>query len=285
VRYPASWRTEQAERDGVTYRYFLAPLAGPERKPAASVTLIASGLEIPLDTYAQSYLAGKNVASSRDEQRPTARGKSWRLTSADGKTRERLLLLQEESRVYGLFGQGDASLFAAQERAIEAMEKSLTLERYAQYLDERNDEYGFSLKVPPAWKLGRNFSGGGTFSKQYTSPAFGMDKRQTVHASLTITAEPLPAGGTLERFHKASQDKLGEAYKLFNHSSWKDGHVDTLVSETQFAMYRSKRFYRVANGRGYTLAFEARDDIYHRAQRWFDMIANSFKVGAELGTP
>ena len=51
------------------------------------------------------------------------------------------------------------------------------------------------------------------------------------------------------------------------------------------ATSRSKRFYRVAEGRGYTLAFEARDDAYPRVARWCDMIASTLKVGPEVGRP
>ena len=283
LQYPSDWKSEQAQSpDGTAYRYFSAPPTGPERKPAVSVTLIAGALGQSLDAYAQSYLAGNTVQSTHDEVRPKARGKSYRLVSNDGKTSYSLLLLQEESRVYGLFSQGDARPFAGQLAAIEGIEKSLTLERYATYVEERNERYGFALKVPPSWSLGRNFSGNGIFSKQYTSPAFAADKRQTIHASLTITSEPLPAGGTVDSFYAANHEKLGEAYKLVSHVPWNDGYVDVLASETQVFMYRTKRFYRAAGGRGITLSFEARDDVYGRVSRWCDMIAATLQVGPEL---
>ena len=72
LHYPASWKTEQAQQDGVWYRYFLAPPAGPERKPAVSVTLVAGPLGVGIDQYAQTYLAGNTVQSSRDDRPRTA---------------------------------------------------------------------------------------------------------------------------------------------------------------------------------------------------------------------
>ena len=283
LQYPADWKSELAQQpDGSSYRYFTAPPAGPERKPGATITLVAGTLGTTLDQYAQSYLGSNKVESSRDETRPSARGKSYRVISADGSTRYSLLLLQEEGRVYGLFSQGPAPLFQNQGPVIETIEKSFTLERYANYVEERNEKYGFALKVPSSWTLTRNFSGGGIFSKQYTSPAFAADKRQTIHASLTITSEPLPPGGTLESFYKSNHEKFGEAYKMANHLTWKDGYVDVLASETQVYMYRTKRFYRVGGGRGVTLSFEARDDVYGRVARWCDMIAGTLRVGPEL---
>ena len=283
LRYPAGWKTEQVKQDEAWLRYFTAPAAGPERKPAVTVLLVAIPAKSTLDATAEPYLAGLTISETRDEERPGARGRTWSAISADGKTRQRLLLLQEESRVYGLHAQGAADGFEAQEPAVAEMMQSFSLERWALYPEERNEAYRYSLKVPPTWKSTRTFSGGGTYLKQFTSPAFGMDKGgQTVHASLTITAENVPAGSTADAFFQAMQAKLGENFQLLSHSAWKDGYVDLLRTETPMAESRGKRFYRVADGRGYTLAFEARSDVYPRVSRWCDMIAETFKAGAEM---
>ena len=318
----------------MSYRYFLAPPAGPERKPAVSVTLIAGPLGVSLDQYAQTYLAGNVVQSSRDEVRPGARGKFYLFASAEGKMRQSLLLLEESADartglpptavprpspaasapagtstvtvrpsptpiatpaatpsaapsawVYGLYAQGEASAFETQLPVLEEMARSLTLERPALYAEERNDKLGFSLRVPPSWRSTHTFSGGGTFVKQYTSPAFGAEKKQTVHASLTLTVEPAPGDGSADAYEKATMDKLGEAFVMLSHAPWRDGYVDVLHSETPMAVSRSKRFYRTAGGRGYSLALEARDDIYPRVSRWCDMIAATLKVGPEVTAP
>jgi hypothetical protein len=338
LRYPSSWKAEQAQQDGVWYRYFLAPPTGAERKPAVSVTLIAGPLGVGVDQYAQTYLAGNSVQSTRDETRPGARGKFYLFASPDGKTRSALLLLEEsaESRVglpplptprpapsatpsagasagprltvrpsptpiatpvpapspaaasawvYGLYAQGEAGAFDAQLPVVEEMARSLSLERPARYAEERNDRFGFSIRVPPSWRSARSFSSGATFLQQYTSPAFGADKRQTVHASLTLTAEPAGPDGTVEGYYKAAMDKAGDTVSVLNHTPWRGGFVDVLHSETPVAVTRARRYFRVADGRGYTLACDARDDIYPRVSRWCDMIAATLKVGPEVTTP
>jgi hypothetical protein len=61
--------------------------------------------------------------------------------------------------------------------------------------------------------------------------------------------------------------------------------VDVLHSETPVAVTRGKRYFFVADGRGYTLACEGRDDIYPRVSRWCDMIAATLVVGAEVTRP
>lgn len=284
VRYPAGWRTDQAEQDGMWYRYFLGPPTGTERKPAVSVTLLAGRLEMPLEEYAQKYLAGNPSSSSRDEKRPGAQGKAYRFASVDGATRYSLLLLTDAARVYGLYSQADAPLFERHLSTIDEMERSLTLERPDFYPEHRNDKLRFSIRVPPSWRSTGAFSGSGTLVTQFTSPAFAADRnRQTVHASLMLTVEPLPPGSTLESFHQAARQKLGDAYKVVSHTPWNGGFVDALWVETPMAVSRSKRFYRVAEGHGYTLAFEARDDIYPRVTKWWDIIASTLKIGSEVG--
>ena len=283
VRYPASWKSEQVRQGDAFYHYFTAPPAGPDRKPPVSVMLVAGPLPSTLDAYAAPYLAGLTVSEAQDDARPGAKGRTWSMISPDGKTRQRLLLLQEENRVYGLHAQGEADGFAAQEQAVAEMIRSFGLERWALYTEDRSDTFRYALRLPPTWKSTRTFSGGGTLLKQYTSPPLGMDTGgQTVHAALTLTVENVAAGSTPETFHQAMQAKLGQNFQLLGHTAWKDGFVDLLRTETQMSESRGKRFYRLAEGRAYTLAFEARADVYPRVSRWYDMIAATLEAGPEI---
>lgn len=327
VRYPASWKTEQAQQDGVWYRYFLAPPAGADRRPAVSVTLVAAAVpEGTLDGYAQTYLAGNVITSTAEARRPGAQGRYWRFQTADGQRKHSLLLLEEsaESRaelvallaaaatsrpsprpspspsplpssappaaanarwVYGLFSQADAAAFDAHTTVLEEMANSLTLERPRHYAEERNDKMAFLLRVPPSWKSSRSFSGNGTYLQQWTSPALAAEKGQPVPASLTLNVEPAPGDGSIDTFYAATLQKLGEAYTVLSHHPWGSGYADVMHSETQVAVTRSKRFLRVADGRGYSLVCDGRDDVYGRVSRWCDMIATTLRVGSEDGRP
>jgi hypothetical protein len=286
VQYPASWHTEVERRSGPSYRHFLAPPAGGERQSGVSVTLLAAPLEAGLDEYARTYLDGKTVASTRDEERQGAHGRSYRFASADGATRYSLLLLPEGRGVYVLYGQGPAAGFAARQAAIEAMEKSLTLERPAQYPEHRNDAFAFSVRVPPSWRQTRSFSGGTGSLTQFTSPALLADRNtQTVHAALTVAVEAAGSATSLEDFHEASRQRLGEAYKMLSQQSVGRALVDVMAVETPVAESRIKRVYRFADGRGYTLSCETREDAYTLVVRWCEAIAGTFKVGAEVGRP
>lgn len=282
VRVPSNWTSEQVEQDGTWYRYFLAPAAGAERKSAVSVALLAEPLEGSVDQHAQRYLAGQTVASSRDVSRQGLSGKSWRFASTDGATRYSLLLLAEDGRAYGLYGQGEAARFEPHEAAVDEMEASLSPERPERYPEHRNDALGFSVRVPESWRTTRNFSGGSTYLMQFTSPALGAENGQTVHAALTLTSEAAPGDGSLDAFYKAIRGRLGEPFRVTSHAPWKDGYVDVERAESPMAVSRVKRFYRVHQGRGYTLAFEGREDVFHRVSRWCDIIAATLAVGPEV---
>jgi len=281
LRYPAGWRSEEAEQEGVWYRYFLAPPDGPQHRPAVSVTLLAGPLQTSVDDYAQSYLAGNVVASTREETRGDARGKTFLFSSADGATRHSLLLLKEDGRFYGLYSQGDTAQFERHAGLLEQMSRSLTLERPAEYPEQREAKLGFSLGIPSSWSETRSFSGGGTFVIQYRSPALGVDEGHgLIHALLTVTVEPIREGG-LDGYYEFTREKLGDAYQLLNHVKWQGGYADVMRVETPLSTSRVKRYYRVAGARGYSLSFEAREDIYPRVSRWCDYIASTLKLDGE----
>lgn len=283
VRYPPSWKTEQAEQQGIWYRYFLGPPTGPQNKPAVSVTLLSGPLPGTLDEYAQAYLAGNPLISSSEVARQGATGKHYAFRSSDGATRYSLLLLQDRGTLYGLYSQGDPEQFESRRALLQRMEASLTLERPELYPRERNQKFGFAIRVPPSWKSQRSLSGREMLLRQFTSPPLGVDQNLgTVHASLTITVESAGDEPSIESFYNKVHDRLGEAYRVLEHRPWRGGYADELRAETPMAASLGKRFYRVSGGRGYTLSCEARDDVFHRVSRWCDLIAGTFEVGPEV---
>jgi hypothetical protein len=286
VRYPSSWTSEQADRDGVLYRYFQGPPTGPERKPAVSMTLVAGPLEGSLEAQAQTYLEGSTASTSREEERSGMKGKAYTFSSADGSRRHLLLLLSDGAQAYGLHAEGEASEFARLQSTLDEMAASLTLERPAAYREVSDGRFGFTLRMPPSWPETRRFSGTNTLLLQYTSPPLANDRGgQTVHASLTLTVEAVAGDGGIEAFYAATRQKLGESFAILGHKPWNGGYVDVMRAETPISVSRVKRFYRAAGGRGYSLAFEAREDVYARVSRWCDLIADTLRVGPEKGAP
>jgi hypothetical protein len=283
LRYPPGWKTDQAEQDGVFYRYFLAPPAGPERKPAVSATLLAGPLTGSLEDYAGTYLSGHTLATSKDDSRPGAIGRSYAFASPDGSQRFALLLLQEGDRVFGLYAQGEAAHFEHHWRTLEEMARSLTLERTQTYPERRDPALGLAFRLPPSWRETRTFSAGGTHLMQYASPPLASERGgETVHASLGVSVEKLSPGAGLGEFYASARQKQGESYQVLSHQAWRDGWADVTRSETSLTVSRVKRFYRAAGGRGYLLSCEARDDVFSRVSRWCDLIAGTLKVGGEV---
>jgi hypothetical protein len=237
-----------------------------------------------LEEYAQVYLAGNTLASSKDERRQGVNGRSYLYSSAAGKRRHRLLLLEEGGRVFGLYAQGDAGPFEGLAPVLERMFDSLALERPDGYPEQRDTRFRYAIRLPPSWKAGRSLSTGDRLVTQHMSPPLAADAEgRTTHASLSVTVEPVGAPGTLDDYYRSTRQLLGGSFALRDHVRWRDGYADVMVAETPLSVSRVKRFYRVADGRGYSLSFEARDDAFHGVVAWFDQIAGTLKVGAELG--
>jgi len=284
LRYPSGWRTDQAEQEGIWYRYFLAPPVAPESTAAVSVTLLAGPMSSPVEEYAESYLAGNDVASSRDEERQGARGRSWTFASPDGKTRQRLLLVALGERFWGLYAQGEAVAFESHRATVDEIWSSFTLERPELYPEHHFESFGVTLGVPESWRETRQFSGRGTLLVLFTSPALAVQQGQTVHASLSMTVENVPDGGGLESYYESTRARLGDNLRVLEHTEWKDGYMDVMRTETSLAVSYIKRFYRVVGDRGVSLAFEGRDDVFWRVDSWADLIASTLQLtpSAEL---
>jgi hypothetical protein len=281
LRHPASWRTDQAEQEGVWYRYFLAPPAGPQNRSPVSVTLLSGPAAGSLDEYAQRYLAGHAPATTRAEERQGIAGKAWLFASTDGATRYHLLLFGLHDKVVGLYVQGDAAAFEKQAAALEEIWSSLTFERPERYPRREWSEQKASLGIPESWRETRAFSGSGTLLAQYVSPALATDKGRggTVHASLSVTLEKVADAGGLEPYYQATRGRLGENFQVVSHAAFKGGYVDVMRIETPLAMSYIKRFYFAEGARGCSLSFEAREDVFPRASRWADYIASTVRFG------
>lgn len=280
LRHPASWRTDQAEQDGAWYRYFLAPPEGTPGRPPVSVTLMAGALTVPVEEYAKSYLADHTVASTGPEERQGVAGRSWVFSSADGKNRHRLLLLASGNRVIGLYAQGDAASVEKQAPNLDEMFSSLAVERPDRYPVTAWKDQQASLGIPDSWRETRRFSGGGTLVTSYVSPPLAVDKSgQPVHASLSVTFEEVPEGGGLPEYYEATRRRLGDNFQVTSHSTFRDGYVDVMRTETPVTISYVKRFTFARSGRGCSLSFEAREDVFPRASRWADYIASTLTFG------
>jgi hypothetical protein len=280
VQHPASWKGDQAEQDGIWYRYFLGPPTGAQRKPAVSVTLFAGPLATTVDEYAQRYLGGATVKASKVEDRQGLPARRWDYTAADG-TRAALLLVEQRQParawIYGLYAQGESGPFEEQAAAVEEMFKSMAVDRPNAWKEYKGD--GYTLRVPESWRESRHFSGGGRTMLQWSSPALGADKAQTLHASLTLSVEP--TAKTIDAYWKEQRDAQGESFALLGHGTWRDGFVDTLRTETPMATSRVKRFYRIKDGKAFVLALDAREDVFPRVARWSDQIAETLLLAGE----
>jgi hypothetical protein len=275
VRYPASWSSQERSDENIWSRYFALP-----GKASVSATLLVAAHAGSLDEYARSYLAGQGAPSVQDAARQGVPGRIWRYASADGQQRFVLLLLQQGGRVYGIYEQAPAPDFERHQKALQAIAESLTLERPEGWVERRLEGQPLTVRLPASWTPGQSFGSGGTYFMQFLSPALGIEKGQTIHASLTATAEAAPSG-TLEGYAQTMRTRMGEGYKVLSHVEWRGGYVDMMRAETPISVARVKRYLWTRGGRGYALSCDAREDVFPRVTRWCDAIAGTLQLDGQ----
>jgi len=275
IRYPAIWRTQEAEQEGVWYRYFTSPLA-EGTAPALTATMLATPLDGSLREYADVYIGDGAITSSAQDERQEADGFRFDYTTEVGKKRHTLLLLEDHAWAFGLHVRGPADHFETNLLRIEDLLASFRLERTRLYPETRDPDFGFTLRVPESWPRQRHVNLGGRLLLQYLSPAAGMDNEQGVHASLTLTVEPVD--GDIDTFYETVRERLGDTVSLVEHEEWHGGFADEHWSEAALSASRARRFMRVENGRGYMITCEAREDVQHRVLPWCAIIAETLHI-------
>ncbi len=278
LRHPASWRIGEAKQNGTVYQYLVPPTAAAKQPPLA-VTLLAGAASVPVDEYAHPYLAQNNLVSSQPEEREGTSGRSWVFTTADGKQQGRLLLLSLQGRIVGLHALGESPVSGGLTTALDEIWSSFTIERPERYPVHTWPAFGASLGVPRTWKQTQQFSGRGTMLVQFASPPLAVEKRQTIHAALSLTLGPAPQGG-LDDYYETTRRKLGENYLVASHEPLNGGIVDLMRTETPLAVSYIRRYYFVEGGTACSLSFEAREDVFTNAARWADAIAPTLRLGS-----
>ena len=276
IRYPAVWKTQEAEQDGVWYRYFTSPLADGNI-PALTTTMLATPLDGSLQDYADVYVADGSITSSGQDRRQEADGYRFDYTTEAGEQRHTLLLLEGQGWAFGLHVQGRADHFETNIERVQDLVGNFRLERSNLYPEPRDEEFDFTLRVPESWPRQRRMGAGDRLLLQHLSPAMGRDNEQGVHASLTLTVEPVD--GDIETFYETVRERLGDTVSLVEHEQWHGGYADEHWSESALSASRARRFMRVENGRGYMITCEAREDVQHRVLPWCAMIAETLRIG------
>ena len=279
LRHPASWQVGEAAQAGLRYSYVVPPPLAGSQQSSAFVTVLDVPTTMPLDDYARSYLANQKLDSSREEERQGIAGRSWDFASADGQTRARLLLLAMPARIVGLHAQAESATAATYTERLDQIWASFTIERPERYPVQVWKDFGVSLGVPESWKQTRQFSGGGTMLVQFASPPLAAEKRQTIHAGLSVTLERAPQGGLTE-YYDTTRRNLGDNFVVISHQPTKNGFVDVMRTESSLAVSFIERYYLVEGERACSLSFDARDDVFPHSSRWADLIASTLRLGA-----
>ena len=234
-----------------------------------------------LDDVAKRFRRELSVVSEQAYELAGNEGKEWRFASDDGEESSRLMLVEVDGTLYGLFVVGESRTLEAYQDVIEKMFDDFSLEQGA-YFDSYEAPGGDVLiKHPRSWTRTQAAAkpGESLFVGFRSTPLAVEREGTTVHATLEVTVNRLTEEiKTVEGFYAARTEVLGDTYRLLKHDVMEDvGAISTLyLVETQLASYLERTVYFVHDGKSFIYKFNARNQVYHAIEPWIDEIVRSF---------
>ena len=280
---PQGWHSAANQQGGFRMTTFTGPSVDvPERdgiqvQVMAGPALAGSSLREVADRF---YIGEQTVLSERAFRLGADEGFLWTFAWERRPQSGRLLLIQIEDVLYGVFATGEARSVQAYGPTLDRMYEGFSIES-AGYFDLYEDPaFHLALRYPKSWTRSH-------FLRQaeeslfvgFRSGPLAVDADgTTVHATLEVTVSKAEPDTTLEGFYSAAAESLGENYRMLRHDILDDGRgIAVLYSvETQLADYLEWVIYNLVDDRTYLYRFHCRNVLYRAIEPWLAEIAAGF---------
>ena len=287
VSFPLAqgWTADAAiEQAGFHMQSFTGRSVDVPERPGIRLQILAGPMpDGPLDEVSERFRRELEQERVENFALGTFVGKTWHYVSEDDEERARLMLVDVEDRLYGLFLRGEARTLEAYDGAIERLWSEFAIEQ-GPYFDVYQAPGGdISIRHPKSWARTQAVaqSGESLFVGFRSTPLAVEKDGTTVHATLEVTVRRVPDETTVESFYAQRSEELGDNYRLLSHRSLDElGAVSVLYHvQTQLADYLERTIYYVSGGKSFICKFNARNQVYHAIEPWVDeIIASSFGV-------
>lgn len=238
-----------------------------------------------IEDVAERFQGQLDVQEERPYELEGREGKYWRFASEDGEESSRLMLVDVDDTLYGLYVRGEARTLDAYDGAITRMFGEFSLERPAFFEAYEAPGGDVVIKHPDSWERTHAAAKAGeSLFVSFRSPPLAVEQEgTTVHATLEVTVNKAEPATTVESFYTARTELLGDNYRLVRHEALEEvGAISTLYYvETQLADYLERTVYFVQDGKTYIYKFNARNQVYYAIEQWIDDTVASF-FGVEL---
>jgi len=278
---PQGWQSETAEQAGFQMQIFTGPSVDVPERPGIRAQVMAGPMPAgkALDDIARRYTENRTVSHEQGYSLHGYAGRSWFFVSSDGAERSQLMLTPVDDMLYGLYVRGEAPTVEAYRTAVSAMWEGFSIEEARFFETFERADVGLVLKHPRSWvrtaSLGET---GRSFFISFRSPPLALESGgATIHATLEINANTVPADTTLESFYSERVEIQGDNYRLLEHGMIREGQgiSDLYRVETQLADFLERTVYFVRADKSYIFKFNARREIYHQIERWIDEMVSA----------
>ena len=287
VSFPLAqgWTADAAiEQAGFHMQGFTGRSVDVPEHPGIRLQILAGPMpDGPLDEVSERFRRELKQERVEDFSLGTFVGKTWYYVSEDEEERSRLMLVDVDDRLYGLYLRGEARTLEAYDDAIERLWSEFAIEQ-GPYFDVYQAPGGdISIRHPKSWARTQAVaqSGESLFVGFRSTPLAVEKDGTTVHATLEVMVHRVPGETTVESFYAQRSEELGDNYRLLSHRSLDElGAVSVLYHvQTQLADYLERTIYYVSDGKSFIFKFNARNQVYHAIEPWVDeIIASSFGV-------
>ena len=287
VSFPLAqgWTADAAiEQAGFHMQGFTGRSVDVPERPGIRLQILAGPMpDGPLDEVSERFRRELKQERVEDFSLGTFVGKTWYYVSEDEEERSRLMLVDVDDRLYGLYLRGEARTLEAYDDAIERLWSEFAIEQ-GPYFDVYQAPGGdISIRHPKSWARTQAVaqSGESLFVGFRSTPLAVEKDGTTVHATLEVMVHRVPGETTVESFYAQRSEELGDNYRLLSHRSLDElGAVSVLYHvQTQLADYLERTIYYVSDGKSFIFKFNARNQVYHAIEPWVDeIIASSFGV-------
>ena len=280
---PQGWSSASSQQGGYQMTTFAGPSVDVPERDGVQVQVMA-GPAPPGQTLReiadQFYIGDQIVLSEEPFRIGSDEGLLWTFEWERRPQAGRLLLLETDGVLYGVFATGEARSILAYGPTLDRMYDGFSIES-AGYFDTYEDpDFDLALRYPQSWTRSHFLREPGEtlFVGFRSGPLAVDDDGATVHAILEVTVSNAEPGVTLESFYSTAAENLGENYRMLRHDILEDGRgIAVLYSvETQLADYLEWVIYNMVDDRTYLYRFHCRNRLYRAIQPWLAEIATQF---------
>lgn len=280
---PQGWTSASTQQGGYRMTTFSGPSVDVPERDGIQVQVMAGPAPTgqTLREVADRFYIGEQIVHSEQAVRfGEDEGMLWTFAWERRPQAGRLLLIESDGTLYGVFATGEARSIQAYGPTLDRLYEDFSIESEESFEVYAEPDFNLRLSTPQSWTRSHFLrQADETLFVGFRSGPLAVEPDgTTVHATLEVTVSRAAPGVTLESFYSEAAASLGENYRMLRHEILDGGRgIAVLYSlETQLADYLEWVVYNLVDGRTYLYRFHCRNTLYRNIEPWLTEIAAGF---------